>query len=343
MSSRDEDTAVIEMAASVWAVRSQGPELREADIVALTEWLEASDNHADAYRRALSLWLSLTPHAEASNAEIGAEISNVVKLHPRRQDPARRAAFTRPFVAWYAGGAVAAALALVVCLPLLTAKPVPAVVYETAKGERQSFTLADGTVLMLNTGSRVSVRMGQRERTLNLEHGEVAVQVAHDANRPFRLDTADVRITDVGTEFNVQRDDNAVRVTVKSGVVRVQPTQTGGQTVTLRAGDMGVHSDGAITSQTGRADPQQAFAWQSAHAIYRDQPLSVVVKDLNRYFDKPIIVDDETGKLPLTAILTLDSEGSVVGRLEEFLPIDATQTDEGIVLRRADHGRNRGT
>ncbi len=343
MSSRDEDRAVIEMAASVWAVRSQGPELREADIVALTEWLEASDHHAEAYRRALSLWLNLTPYSASSDAASGAEITNVVHLSARRKDPARRAIFARPVVAWGAGGAIAAALALVACLPLLNSRPVPAVTYATAKGERQSFTLADGTVLMLNTGSRVSVTMGKDERILNLEHGEVAVQVAHDANRPFRLDTADVRITDIGTEFNVLREDSAVRVTVKSGIVRVQPTQSGGQPVTLHAGDLGIHSDGATTSQLGRADPQQAFAWQSAHAIYRDQPLSVVVKDLNRYFDKPIIVDDETGKLPLTAILTLDSEGSVVGRLEEFLPIDAIQTDEGIVLRRAAHSRNRGT
>ena len=53
-------------------------------------------------------------------------------------------------------------------------------------------------------------------------------------------------------------------------------------------------------------------------------------------FDKPIVVDDEAGKLRLTAILTLDSERAVVGRLEQFLPLDATATDKAIVLRRAD-------
>ena len=329
------DRDVIELAAAQWVVRSQGDAVRESDILALTEWLEADDAHADAYRTALGLWYDAAPVATSTQSAT-VPSANVINLASAR---ARKA--PRRFIPWAAGGAVAAALALAVCLPLLTSAPVKETVYTTAKGERRSVTLADGTVAMLNTDTKLSVRLGKTSRDVSLDRGEVALQVVHDEKHPFTVTTGDVRLTDLGTEFAVLRQSDAVRVAVRSGSVSLLPTLTSGQAVTLRAGDTATHADGATVSRLAHGDSQTAFAWQTAHAIYRDQPLSDVVKDLNRYFDRPIIVDDETGKLRLTAILTLDSESSVVGRLEDFLSLEAHATDRGIVLGpRAGHGRH---
>ncbi|MBP2161695.1 MULTISPECIES: FecR domain-containing protein [Asticcacaulis] len=326
MSGKHEDASVIELAAAVWAVRSQNTGFREADIIALTEWLEASDAHADAYRRALGVWLDA-----GDAAETAAPVDNVIHLASHMRPAPKR----RNLLGWGVGGAVAAGLAAVVGVSLYMTQPVPTETYSTAKGERRAVTLADGTKLMLNTDSQVSVAMGRTRREVTLTRGEVSVEVAADARRPFALDTEDLRITDIGTEFNVLRDDDAVQVTVKSGMVSLKPAGAGSQPLTVQAGQQGIHRNGALTSSLKNADPQQAFAWRTSHAIYRDQPLALVVKDLNRYFDKPIVVDEEAGKLRLTAILTLDSERAVVGRLEQFLPLDAKTTDKAIVLRRA--------
>ena len=322
MASNIEDANVIELAAAQWVVRSQSENVREIEIVALTEWLEASDQHAEAYRRALGLWYDLTPEA-AVEAPV-----NVVSMSVFRARKAQRPAF----VPWAAGGAVAAALALVVCLPLMNKAPA-AENFATAKGEHRTVTLADGSQLMLNTDTQVSVRIGKSgARAVTLDHGELALQVVHNPQRPFTLDTGDVRITDLGTEFAVLNQSGQVRVAVRSGSLSVKPSH--GDAVTLLAGDTIVHGADDTATPVVQGDTQTAFAWQSGHAIYRDQPLSMVVKDLNRYFAKPIIVDDEVGKLRLTAILNMDSESSVVGRLEDFLSLEAHETDAGIVLSR---------
>ncbi len=162
-----------------------------------------------------------------------------------------------------------------------------------------------------------------------LDHGEVALNVTHDEKRPLTLTAGDTRITDLGTEFDVLRNAGAVKVAVREGQVAL------GTGETLRAGDMSLHQEGTTASAVSRVDADEAFAWQTRHAIYRDQPLAVVVKDLNRYFDKPLVVDETSGKLRLTAILTLDSETSVVGRLQDFLPLDARATEKGVYLTRA--------
>jgi len=337
MAGNPDDIDEVELAAAQWVVRSQSDSLREVEIVALMDWLEASDIHADAYRRALGTWYGIDLKPGASQQDIEPASANVVSLS-RVLD--RRSAGRRGHT-WSIAGAIAATLVAAVCLPLLM-KPQPpaAMTYATAKGQKQSVTLADGSVLMLNTDTRVSVRMDNGRRAVVLEQGELALRVVHDEARPFTVDAGDVRLTDIGTEFNVLRQPGAVRVTVREGAVSLAPQAAGARALTLKAGDTGIHADGQTTSRMSRGDTQTAFAWQTSHAIYRDQALSDVVADLNRYYDKPIIVDDATGQLRLTAILTLDSESSVVGRLEDFLSLDARDTPQGIVLSRSP-GRRR--
>lgn len=331
------DIDEVELAAAQWVVRSQSESVRAAEIVALTAWLEASDRHADAYRRALSTWygidlLATAPHSVRNSGNV-VTLSRVLDRRQPGNGLARRP------VVWASLGAVAATLIAVVALPMFSHHNNPATLYATAKGQKQSVTLADGSVLMLNTDTRIALRFDDRRRSVVLERGEVALKVVHDEKRPFTVDTGDVRLTDIGTEFNVLRQPGAVRVTVREGAVSLAPQRPGADILTLRAGDTGLHSDGAASSRVSRGDPQTAFAWQTSHAIYRDLALSDVVADLNRYYDKPLIVDDETGKLRLTAILTLDSESSVVGRLEDFLSLESHETAQGIVLRRVSGGR----
>ncbi len=324
MSVSGEDIEVIELAAAQWAVRSLDDAFGDSDVAALVAWLEESPRHAEAYDRATRLWTDLDALRDTDIVQPGAE---VIRLSGRRRsDPMRLR-----LPAWGLGGAVAAALAAAVAIPLLMSHPIPAQVYATAKGERRQVALADGSQLMLNTDTRVSVRLGAHGRDLVLDHGEVALKVTHDAARPLTLHAGDQRVTDLGTEFDVLRSAGAVRIAVREGEVRLEDGQT------LRAGDTSLHREGQSGNALGHAAAEEAFAWQTAHAIYRNQPLSVVVGDLNRYFDKPLIVDADSGNLRLTAILTLDSETSVVERLQDFLPLAAKTTDKGIYLSRAAH------
>lgn len=317
-----EDRDIIDLAAAHWVVRSQADAVGEADIVALTEWLEASDHHADAYRRALSVWL----HADEA---VKAEPVRIVPL-VRPQPQAKRAP---QWLTYGLAGAVAAGLVVAAVLLRVVEKPVVQS-YATAKGQRQQVTLSDGTVIALNTDTRLLVRYTHGQRSVILDQGEAALSVIHDVHRPFTVTAGGVRMTDLGTEFDVRRDGASVRVAVKSGTVSLEPAQPGGQSTTLAAGQTAVQREDASSADRVTADAVEAFAWQNGHAIYHDEPLSAVVKDLNRYFGKPIVVDEETGRLPVTAVITLDSERAVVRRLEDFLSLKATETDSAVVLRR---------
>lgn len=333
--SHENQTGVADMAAH-WVVRSQADDFADADILALTEWLEADPAHATAFEDALLTWEMVDELSGELFAAEPAAPAPVVDLNTFRDRMAARKAplWTSPA----AMTGIAAALVAAIAIPMFALKGAPVAVYETHKGQRQTVALADGSTLQLNTDTRVSVQLSGHGRTMVLDRGELALKVTHDANRPLTLTAGDAKITDLGTEFNVRRDADTVAVTVREGEVALADSAT---STTLQRGDSAVHQTGATGAAVSHGDSDQAFAWQTAHAIYRDQPLAVVVKDLNRYFDKPIVVDDQAGKLRLNAILTLDSEPLVVRRLQSYLPVQATTTDSGVYLSVSARGDGR--
>ncbi len=340
MSHSQENQTDIALLAAQWVVRAQGGAMGDSDILALTEWLEADAAHALAFETALVNWDHLEDQVEGLRVSEAAAIANPVQSEVVSLSAFRDRTAPRKPSLWRSPGAVAgiaAALTAAILLPMFALKDAPVRVYETHKGQRQTFALADGSTLQLNTDTRLSVQLSGHARKLVLDRGEVALKVTHDASRPLTLVAGDTKITDLGTEFNVRRDDDGgVAVAVREG--EVQLTQRGAPTATLYRGDTAVHPSGTVGAVISHGDPDEAFAWQNRHAIYRNQPLSVVVRDLNRYFDKPIVVDDQAGRLRLNAILTLDSEPLVVRRLQDFLPIQAKTTDSGIYLSAGVHG-----
>ncbi len=309
--------AKIEAEAADWVIRAQSGVISESEIIALTDWLDASPRHARAYAEALTVWGDLDATEPAPT-----RTPVVHPLKPRH--------LTRRFglMAMGAGGlaAVAAGVFLLASGALSSVQT-----YTTHKGERQTVTLADGTQLRLNTDTHLSVKMTRSARTVTLDKGEVSVTVAHKADQPFRLLTGQLTLTDIGTEFNVARLNGEVRVAVREGEVEMADHSAASR---LLPGDLGTYREASGTRQLTKADPAEAFAWQSSRAIYRNQPLSAVAADLNRYFDKPIIVEGDAAQLRLNAILTLDSQTAVAGRIAEFLPVDARTTPDAIYLRR---------
>ena len=336
MSQSQENETDIALLAAQWVVRAQAEAFDDSQILELTQWLEADVAHARAFENALVTWgeVDALRPAEVAPAAVSEPVAAPIAAEVVSLSAVRARTRARKPSLWRSPGllaGIAAALTAAILLPMFALKGAPVQTYETRKGQRQTIALADGSSLQLNTDTRVTVQLSAHARKLVLDRGEVALKVTHDASRPLTLTAGEAQITDIGTEFNVRRDaDGGVAVAVREG--EVQFADAGAAATTLQRGDIALHAAGSAGAVVSHGDPDEAFAWQNAHAIYRDQPLAVVARDLNRYFDKPIVVDDQAGKLRLNAVLTLDSEPLVVRRLQDFLPVQAKTTDSGIYL-----------
>ncbi|MCP6755955.1 FecR domain-containing protein, partial [Klebsiella pneumoniae] len=86
--------------------------------------------------------------------------------------------------------------------------------YTTARGELRSVELADGSVVHINTQSRIDVNLSPRAREVRLVGGEALFKVQRDTTRPFLVYSGNAVIQAIGTQFNVrlQQTDTTVSV-----------------------------------------------------------------------------------------------------------------------------------
>jgi len=95
--------------------------------------------------------------------------------------------------------------------------------FATATGEQRAFEMEDGSVIHLNTGSRIALHFTGQTREVRLLRGEALFRVHHDAARPFRVYTPDALIQAVGTQFNVYNRPDGTEVAVIEGRVNITP------------------------------------------------------------------------------------------------------------------------
>jgi ferric-dicitrate binding protein FerR (iron transport regulator) len=107
-------------------------------------------------------------------------------------------------------------------------KPVNVITYSkivTPRGLKKEFSLPDGTLVYLNSGSvlRIPSNFNQKTRSVLLE-GEGFFEVKHNASRPFSITSGKLLITDLGTAFDVKAypRDHVIKVAVESGEVKVE-------------------------------------------------------------------------------------------------------------------------
>lgn len=315
-------------AAIDWLVRLQGEAVTEGDWRAFDAWLTASPANAQAYDAALAFdqRLDLDARLIEPQPQTASVVAQVMTLRP-----ARRAWL------WSAGAALAAAfVAGAVLLPNSGLPGGRETIYSTGVGERRTIALEDGTRIELNASSRLSVRFDRHARHVDLGDAQAFFDVAKDPARPFLIEAGDTQVRVVGTAFDVRRRDGLVAVNVQRGLVEVRPhQQDGAAPFRLRPGQGLSHAEGQ--SNDARVVPvasAEVAGWRQGRLIYRDQPLSQIVGDMNRLFPRPVKLGDaRAGALRLSGVLIVDDQGAMVDRLSHLLPVRTTTTNDAIVIQ----------
>lgn len=217
--------------------------------------------------------------------------------------------------------------------------------YVTANGERRIVTLADGSQLSLDADTEVTVRYSRAMRQLVLDRGRARFEVFHDIARPFTVKADAETVLAVGTNFDVERLDEKVIVTLLQGQVVVRagdskaaphhgpsPAAAAEQSVMLKAGERLIARSGAPFS-VAPADISSAVSWERARFEFYDEPLSDAVARINRYARIPISVDPDAAQLRISGVFHADDTNAFIEAVTNYLPVDAIAANERIVLR----------
>ena len=255
--------------AALWADARRDATWSHQQQAALEQWLEGRPDRQDLLRRHEAL------------IDDAAVIWATQRMSLAR--PAPRGLGWWPQRAAVAAGLTGALAAVVVLGGGLTPRGELLV---GTRGAAQPIALADGSAIRLNGESQVRVELGEHERRLRLK-GEGFFEVAPDKRRPFSVEVEGVRVTAVGTRFNVDQrstpDGTVVEIEVFEGVVKVAAGKDGAA-VHVRAGEQARVSGGGVR-RSARARPEletDVPPWAKGWLEFDEATLASVVEDLER-------------------------------------------------------------
>ncbi len=272
----------------------------------LEQWLEGRPDRQDLLRRHEAL------------LDDAAVIWATQRLAHARPAPRQRA--------WTLGALASAGVAVVAgCVVVFAGGLAPrGELIEGNRGVPKPIALADGSQVRLNGQSQVRVELGERERRLRLK-GEGFFEVAPDKSRPFSVEVDGVRVTAVGTRFNVDQRETAagtvVEVEVFEGIVKVAGK---GAPVHVHAGEQ-ARVAGGVVQRMAIARPEletDVPPWAKGWLEFNEATLGSVVEDLERASGVQVkLADPSVGRVLVSGRFTYDDPENAlaaIARLHGF-------------------------
>lgn len=213
--------------------------------------------------------------------------------------------------------------------------------YRTATGQIEQITLADGTRVVMNTGTAINVTFDSEQRAITLLAGEILIDTAKDplfagkgVARPFLVHTAQGRLRALGTRFSVRQQDTHSQLHVYEGAVEIRPTEAYGSPVVIAAGGQtSFTSDAVAALQTVDAG---SATWVQEMLVAHDMSLAAFLAELSRYRTGRLQCDDAVAMLRVSGIYPVTDTDKVLDMLQRTLPVELHRfTRYWVTLRQA--------
>ena len=299
------------------------PQLPDSLRKQAVDWLFLiqSEHCTDQDRQALAAWLAQTPLHRHAYETLQAQWQ-LLKPLKNKHFPARKAALRYRAKLQHPLRAYSAAAALLLALGLTAFNSNGwlgiSQTYIAQKGDRQTITLADNTLLELNTDSEVRVHYDYWRRKIEVVRGEAFFTVTHDAARPFEVRAGNGRIRDLGTAFDVYRKTNRTLVAVQEGLVEVQAQNA----LELHAGQqLSYNEDGEFLKEQDQ-DPLNLTAWRKGQLVFHNSRLADVLLEISRYHDRLISMKDPSlAELRVSGVFYTDKLTDLLNAISAILPV----------------------
>ncbi|MEM1140971.1 MAG: FecR domain-containing protein [Pseudomonadota bacterium] len=338
--------------ACAWVAQLETGNMTPADLDAFREWINRSPRHGLEIKRVADLSADLNVLAELRDS-----LSQAAHEHRLSSVPGKKSVS----LGWGLG---LAAMSLIVIGVMFMQRShnfsEPLQLYTEVGGYLEQ-QLDDGTVVQLNTNSRVIVTYSQDQRVVSLLKGEVLFEVARDKDRPFLVLAGGKRISALGTAFLVRlAEQHEVHLTVTEGRVQlaelatpdkgllaadknssIDPSMQGdvnAEPIELSAGQRVVAPQSAAPQAIELVSVEairRTLSWQNGLLDFSDTPLSEVVREITRYSGRQVeIVDQELANLRFGGVFKTGETELLLEALEQSFNIEIETISDGTVLLR---------
>ncbi|MGK7396229.1 MAG: FecR family protein [Candidatus Cyclobacteriaceae bacterium M3_2C_046] len=172
------------------------------------------------------------------------------------------------------------------------------VIREVPAGQKSTLKLPDGTIVRLNSEAVFSFKnpFDQDQRSVQLE-GEAFFEVAPDHDKPFVIQTGEVKTTVLGTSFNVFYNESTTEVSVAVVEGKVQVKIPNGQAHVLLPTEMAVYNQSTSIIDRSTFNLKKVTAWRDGILFFDNEPLHLVFQRLEKWYG--VDIDVATGRMPI--------------------------------------------
>ncbi len=264
----------------------------------LFDWVEQQDENKKHFRQMRQLWdlnhLAATP-AESDKTEAAySEVSS--RIFEKGKERSNR--FISVVLKYAAVAAVCFGISWYFWQSRQKTSGVVWQNVEVPVGQRVKLTLADGSLVWLNSKSKFSFPAGfsAASRMVKL-NGEAYFEVAHNKRQPFIVQTAHAAVTVKGTRFNLYAYENEenVETTLLEGKVTFAENGAGKQSKDLEPHQQLIYnaSKGDLKVWVNVKD-QDVISWVSGVYFFNDVTIRDMIARLTHYYDVDVMVMDST-------------------------------------------------
>lgn len=319
--------------AAEWVARLHADTLTSDDKIRFDEWMASDPAHEVEFRAHAAVWdgvgdLAGDPEARAMLLACSAA-SDTRRLR-------------RPLIVTAFASAAAALVAFAFLYSPRAGLPTDVQIIATSKGEQEHMRLADGTRVILDTGTQLRVHLTDGQRWISVDKGQAFFEVASDSSRPFRVFAGQEEVRAIGTEFQVRRQGGEVEVVLTEGVVAIY-RRPGDGTATLQNTPLAEMEEPAAVLRpgeratlvsaspvvVGHADITQAQAWRFGRIVLKEETLENAVAEINRYGGRRIVLGEpEIASMPVSGVFHTERPEGFVQAITAALPLRVARASE---------------
>ncbi len=169
-------------------------------------------------------------------------------------------------------------------------------VLEIPNGGEFQVTLADGTKVCLNAGTKLTypIAFVGKERRVHLE-GEGYFEVKRDENKPFIVEIKGMEVKVLGTSFNLRSfaADNRSTATLISGKIEVKTS--------LRRVELSPNQQADLLVGENKLDVREVdaavySAWTKGRFVFRRERLETILDDVSRWYNVTVFYEQSSAK-----------------------------------------------
>ena len=181
-----------------------------------------------------------------------------------------------------------------------------------------NFTMSDGTRVWINAASTLKypAKFAADSRTVYAS-GEIYLEVAKDAGRPFYVVVDGITVKVLGTSFNIRAyaDENDTKVTLLEGKIAAQIND---KEYTLTPVKQLKRDKTCGETSVRTVDPAEIVSWTRGYYIFKKARLQEVVNTLKNWYGVNIMLSSGASDIIYTGVVNKEEKLEVfLRRLEE--------------------------